>query len=149
MPVPDWRSILCEGFDYDRFANALWLPYILGREAPEASAVFHHILSASEIWVTRLGGVSLPAMPEVPVTQEALDGLHNRWIEVLKVDEYDREVSYTNTRGMAFVRKVGDIARHVVHHGTYHRGQIRQMFGAKEIDFPETDFIGFAFHRDG
>jgi uncharacterized damage-inducible protein DinB len=39
---------------------------------------------------------------------------------------------------------VSDIAAHVVNHGTYHRGQLRERAEADGLDdFPETDLILF------
>jgi uncharacterized damage-inducible protein DinB len=112
---------------------------------PEALRVFNHILAASTVWVTRLEGESLTAMPEVPFAEESLVDLHRRWLRAVDQYEFDQVVDYRNTRGEPFSSTFVDIARHAANHGTYHRGQLRSMFGGRGAEFPETDFIGFSF----
>ncbi len=36
-----------------------------------------------------------------------------------------------------------EVLRHVVNHGTYHRGQIAALLKLHGIDFPETDYISW------
>lgn len=145
MNSPDWRHFIRDYIDYDLWANRLWLPAVVSNSLPEEKKTFNHILAASTVWVTRLEGTSLPVMPEVPLTEESLAVLHRRWLEALDSYEFDQVVNYKNTRGEAYCSTFGDIARHAANHGTYHRGQLRQMFGARGADFPETDFIRFSF----
>ena len=145
---PSWQFILKEGFDYDHFANSAWLNPILTQGCEESTKVFKHILAACEIWITRLGGVSLPKMPDMEISAEVLASLNSRWLAAVDRIAYDECISYRNTLGEAYTRSFGDIARHVINHGTYHRGQIRQIFGHRGFDFPDTDFIGFSFLRD-
>jgi len=148
MSAPDWRDLFVEGWKYDRFANLAWLEPVVQEGTDEEKRVFRHILAASKIWVTRLDGRSMTAMPDVPATAEAIDDLTHEWIAVLPKLQYDTVIDYTNTRGEAHSCRVGDIVRHALNHGTYHRGQLRESFGARGAAFPETDFILFAFMRE-
>jgi uncharacterized damage-inducible protein DinB len=145
MGSPDWRVVFREMLDYDLWANRLWLPVIVSDGLPEEKKIFNHILAASTVWVTRLEGESLTAMPEVPFTDEVLVDRHTRWCAALDRYEFDQMVDYRNTRGDAFSSNFGDMARQAMNHGTYHRGQLRSMLGARGAEFPETDFIGFSF----
>jgi len=148
MESPTWQAILKENFHYDHFANSAWLSPILAEENEEATKVFKHILAASQIWVTRLDGVSLSKMPDVAVSLESLDSLRDRWLAAANRIDYLTPIDYRNTMGQPYTRTFGDIARHAMNHGTYHRGQIRQIFGSQGLEFPETDYISFAFKRD-
>jgi uncharacterized damage-inducible protein DinB len=126
----------------------MWLPYVLDRGLNEEKSVFKHILAASTVWVARLGGTSVTAMPDVAISEGNLLDLHRRWLAALDELEFDQVIAYRNTRGDAYERKVSDIAQHVINHGTYHRGQIRGLFGIRNQEFPDTDFLGFSFERD-
>ena len=149
MAEKELADVLRESFDYDLWANRLWLPLLAPGEQEAELAVFKHILAASTVWVTRLEGTSLTAMPDVPATEDYLTELHRRWIAAFDRFKYGDVVAYRNTRGDSFTSCFGDIVRHVINHGTYHRGQLRGMCGLKGLPFPETDYIGFAFQRDG
>ncbi len=149
MTRPDWQFFLSESFDYDLFANRAWLSPLALSGGEEERRVFNHILSASKIWLIRLDGISLPSMPQVQADEHSLIDLHDRWVDAVKRFDYGHLVEYHNLLGEEYVRSFGDIARHVLNHGTYHSGQIRGLFGVQGFDFPETDFMGFSFERDG
>jgi len=36
-----------------------------------------------------------------------------------------------------------EVLRHVVNHGTYHRGQVAALLKLHGVDFPETDYISW------
>jgi uncharacterized damage-inducible protein DinB len=148
MESPTWQSILKEGFIYDHYANNAWLVPILTQGCEESTKVFKHILAASEVWVTRLEGSSLPKMPDMEISAEVLANLKTRWLSAVDRYAYPDEISYRNTQGQPYTRTFADIARQAMNHGTYHRGQIRQIFGSRGLEFPDTDFILFSFLRD-
>ncbi len=148
MQAPTSQAILREGFTYDHYANSAWLEPLLATADEESIRVFKHVLGASEIWSRRVEGVSLPKIPDLEISRETMDSLRDRWLSAVEAIAYDEPVSYCNTLGAPFTRNFGDIAQHVLMHGTYHRGQIRQIFGSKGLSFPDTDFILFSFSRD-
>jgi uncharacterized damage-inducible protein DinB len=66
------------------------------------------------------------------------------WKEFIKVEDLDRVVDYKTLRGDPFSNTVTEIARHVINHGTYHRGELRGRAGERGLDgFEETDYILF------
>jgi uncharacterized damage-inducible protein DinB len=147
MDPSSWQRLVRESFEYDKYANFIWLPFIVGVALPEEKQIFNHILAASTVWVARMDGVSLNAMPEVAIHEDSIIDLHQRWMQAIVRYKFDDLISYRNTRGDPFESTFGDITRHVTTHGTYHRGQIREKFGARGANFPETDFIQFARDR--
>ena len=147
--MADSRSFLREAFDYDLYANQLWLNCLDRDDVEDERAIFAHILSSNCFWVTRTEGTSQTEMPKVPLTEEALLDLSRRRRAVVDRLDADDTIEYTNTRGGTYSRTFSDIARHAQNHGTYHRGQLRAMLGARGLPFPETDFILYTFDRDG
>ena len=41
-----------------------------------------------------------------------------------------------------------EVLRHVVNHGTYHRGQVAALLKLHGVDFPETDYISWKNKRN-
>jgi uncharacterized damage-inducible protein DinB len=143
-------DLIIEGFEYDRWANRQWFAYLEGEGWPEADReIFRHILSAQEAWLSRVDGISLNAMPRPSLTLDTLEALHGRWVSVLREHPEDPVIAYRRITGDAHAQPLGRIARHVVNHGTYHRGELRGLCRARNATgFPETDQIAFYTSRD-
>ena len=122
--------------EYDRWANHRWLPFVEGSDS--LRPIFHHILNAQAIWFRRVGTPDF-ALPESLTDQ--IEANFTAWQSVLSERDLTEIIQYQNWAGVAQSGALGDIALHVINHGTYHRGQLREM--ATE-GFPETDFILFA-----
>lgn len=133
-------------FDYDLWANKLWLESLEARGWPEVETkIFVHILGASTIWIERIGGESLSAIPTPEPTLAMLEQLHARWVKAVTEDDLDRVIAFKRTTGEANSLPIATIAQHVVNHGTYHRGELRGLAKAAGFDtFPETDFARFS-----
>lgn len=138
------REQLIEGFEYDLWANRKWLSVLPTFAEPDhAKEVFAHILRAQHIWLTRVVSEEEVAEPSEDL-EEALESLHHRWVDLLRTCDPGAFVSYTNLSGQAFFNTVEQIARHVVNHGTYHRGQLRGLMDAQKSEgFEETDLIRY------
>jgi uncharacterized damage-inducible protein DinB len=146
--MPDW-NFLIRGFDYDVWANMRWHNCLLGKQFPSPDTeIFAHIFSATEIWVRRLNGESLTALPKVEPTEAEITRLHREWVEVLQEATDDRIVDFRRTNGESLSLRLSEIARHVINHATYHRGELRGLCKARnDDDFPETDYALFAFQN--
>jgi uncharacterized damage-inducible protein DinB len=147
MSNPSLKSVLVDSFEFDLYANKLWLPVIQSSKVESERAIFQHILSASKIWALRCEGSSPTERPAVALTDDALQALHESWLSAIDSLEYNDPVEYVSFTGVPGTATFGDIARHVVNHGTYHRGQLRQLLADRAADFPETDFILYAPSR--
>jgi uncharacterized damage-inducible protein DinB len=146
--MPDLAS-LARDFDYDLWANRRWLACLVSKQLPEPDTeVFAHILSAQQIWLTRVQGESPSKMPKVEPTESESARLHSGWKDVILNTTGDREISYRRTTGEELTTWLSDIAHHVVNHGTYHRGELRGLCRSRsDDDFPESDFGGFLFMK--
>lgn len=136
------RDLLADGFRYDLWANLKWLS-VLDRfeDRARAEAIFRHILGAQRIWLARsLSEEEVPALPE-PLA-EGFRLINAAWLEFLRISDPEAFVSYTNFKGESWFSTVEQIARHVINHGTFHRGQLRGLAQAEGWDdFEDTDLI--------
>ena len=166
-----------EGFAYDRWANLEWTRKLHVLEEAElavrslaatngrdpdvgplpvspALRVMAHIGFAHRVWLERVG-VSAPELDvsgekklRAAAVGEALSMAESAWKPVL-VRSSDEVIAYQNLRGEPQARKLGEIISHVLNHGTYHRGQVRQMIADLGVsDFPDTDYLYFVMARD-
>lgn len=126
-------------FDYDRWANLKW---VAPANAMAQQAVLLHILEAQVIWLTRIEGTPFwqPTLDEYALH---LDRSIGRWKRFLLGADFGAVISYANSKGDRYDNKVSEIIRHVINHGTYHRGMLRGMAGERGLEFPETDYIHF------
>jgi len=140
-------ELLLESFAYDLWANEAWLTFLVEKGSPaEELAVLRHVMGAQEIWLIRCQGQSLTAIPSREPTTELLQSLNAQWQEQIETHPLDEAISYHRTTGEHNVQSRSRIARHVIDHGAYHRGQIRAMVGARGWnDFPETGLMSYFF----
>lgn len=134
-------------FDYDLWANRQWLALLQRQGMPEPDrGIFQHILAAQEIWLRRCQGHSPSAMPQPELDEANLEAMNRDWKKVLAESTHDPVVEFSRTTGEKYALTLVQIARHVINHGTYHRGELRGLRrAAGEADFPETDLAGFYF----
>lgn len=147
---------LRNGFDYDLWANRLWAPVAMAGASADAWAriaeppsiaplptepraravsVFVHILRVHRIWLSRCGA-------EVTAVGEGwLPALYEAWGDQIDRRAPSELIAYPNPDpvGGSLVRTFGDVAWQTVNHGTYHRGQLREILGAIGVAVPETD----------
>jgi uncharacterized damage-inducible protein DinB len=122
--------------DYDRWANHRWLPIVEANEG--LRPIFTHILNAQAIWFRRVADPDF-ALPESLSAQ--IDANHAAWKSILPNRDYGELIQYRNLAGVPHECSFGDILTHVINHGTYHRGQLREMAPDAFLD---TDYVMFA-----
>ena len=149
-----------ELFAYHRWANARMLAAAaalsdeqfardLRSSFPSVRDTLVHLLAADWIWLERWRGRSPTAGPgwEIP-THAALAA---RWGEIereqrafldeLTEADLERVVSYRALSGAAYANPLGELCRHLVNHGTYHRGQVATLLRQLGATPPQTDLI--------
>jgi uncharacterized damage-inducible protein DinB len=137
------REHLLQGFEYDLWANERWLAPAreLGLES-----ILEHIVAAQERWLSRCNATTID-MPgnRLDVRLEAAVAA---WIAFVSNADLEREVAYSTSAGEEHRQTVADIARHVVNHGTYHRGELRGRCGERGYtSFEETDLALYLRNR--
>jgi uncharacterized damage-inducible protein DinB len=115
-----------------------------------------HMYSAEWIWCSRWVGEAPTAMLD-PTTFPELEDLRRAWaahaprlhgvLDRLGEDGVNREIEYRTTDGRAWRQRFTDTFRHLINHGTYHRGQVTTMLRQMGAAPPKsTDLI--TFHRE-
>jgi uncharacterized damage-inducible protein DinB len=121
----------------------------LGSSFPSIRDTLVHTYGADRAWLGRIQGQSLER-PN-PADYPTVATLREVWLEVLsnwpsvvqQLGNVEQIIAYKAYDGTAYSNKLSDIIRHVVNHGTYHRGQITTMLrqvGEKGIS---TDMIAY------
>ena len=146
----DLRQDLLERFDYDLWANRKWWS-ALGKfkDLGRAQETLEHILTAQRVWLSRMG-IEVSQASENLGVDDVMVFVNGAWKMVLTDQFLEQPVSYQNLAGFGFVNTVGQIASHVLNHGSYHRGQLRGLAQSEGMEtFPETDLIVFYRERSG
>jgi uncharacterized damage-inducible protein DinB len=144
------RETLNEGFEYDLWANRQWFRALGGfKDMLRAQQVLEHVLTAQRVWLERCGVEVIE-----PGENIALEDLFEHYCRAWQMNVNDRpleeRIAYQTMSGESFVNTIEQIARHVINHGTYHRGQLRGIAEASgHPGFPETDFILYLREKTG
>lgn len=138
-------------FDYDQFENQVILELIFEANQPELSVqLMAHLLAAQQVWLNRCKGspaTSYSIWPDwqADTFEKILNDNNYTWKEFLKElnpEDFEKIISYKNSKGDSFENKLSDILAHVINHGTHHRAQIGQQLKAAGIEkLPFTDYI--------
>lgn len=140
MIMSDRFEDLREGFAFDVWASRKWWDYLQASSPSDASlAIFRHMLVAQEVWNQRVIGNSLVDWPKVEPSMENLERLNQAWVEHLTHRQDDPIIHYHRFDRVAGHLHLSQIARHILDHGTYHRGELRGLCRSRNVeDFPET-----------
>jgi uncharacterized damage-inducible protein DinB len=126
----------------------------LGSSFPSVRDTLVHVFTADRAWLGRLEG---HAPPRAVATDFAtLDSLLEVWEPVLtrwpivveSLGDPGRLIGYKSFAGDPFTNPLGQIVRHVVNHGTYHRGQVATMLRQLGAQAVSSDLISFYRERD-
>ncbi|MFD0794099.1 DinB family protein [Mucilaginibacter litoreus] len=137
-------------FDYDQFANKQMIDLLLKTGAAgKPIDLMAHLLVAQQRWLTRckyLPEPQTPLWPNWETTSLATfaNSNFNEWMEYLDsltTDDFDRIITYKNTKGVTFNDKLSDILAHVINHGTHHRAQIGWILKQSGTELPVSDYI--------
>lgn len=154
-------------FGYNRWANLRFLDAMaglskeeLGKDLhgsfPSVAATLVHLIGAEWVWLRRWQGESPTSFPEA-MTLDSVAAVRARWdalwdeqrayLETLDDAALSRTVAYRGFDGTAFEAQLGELARHVVNHATYHRGQLATMLRQLGYTPPSTDFVRYCRER--
>jgi uncharacterized damage-inducible protein DinB len=88
-----------------------------------------------------------------PSGAESLAALATRWEEIgreqvdflhgIRDADLRRSITYENPPGTPWTYRLEEMVRHVVNHGTYHRGQVAAMLRQLGYSPPPTDYLVF------
>ncbi len=138
-------------FEYDKYANELILTILFAAGCPEKPVqLMAHLIATQQIWLTRAQKLPPSGIPVWPgwaagELAGALQNSHQGWINFLsglQQDDFASVINYQNSKGEAYSNTLGDIATHVINHGTHHRAQAGQLLKPAGTEIlPVTDYI--------
>ena len=136
---------------YDLYANQIILKAIRETNNPEEPIrLMGHLLAAQQRWLNRCTDESAVQNDLWPLAETTpFDELiiHNSqgwlsYVNTLTPADFDKEIHYKNSLGIAYVDKLVDILAHLINHGTHHRAQIGQLLKQAGVEnLPITDYI--------
>jgi uncharacterized damage-inducible protein DinB len=140
---PSIVEMLTKGFEYDHWANIRWYNALrLMKNQEQGSPVLQHILTAQRTWLER-SGVPVDGIPRA-ATLAALEAISNAWRQLVASQSLDKVIEYQDSRSRTHQRALGEIAWHVLNHGTFHRGHLRGLAQAEGFEeFADTDLVIF------
>jgi uncharacterized damage-inducible protein DinB len=134
--------------DYEQWANQTIIDTLetVTSPPPRAIKLMGHILSAQQVWISRIVGETPFAAiwEDVPLVwlHQTAEKNHLRLRELIENQEdIHQEISYSNLAGEPFVSPLSDILTHLSHHAAYHRAQVVQLIRPQLEESPTTDFI--------
>lgn len=147
------KDYLIRLVDYEQWANRAMIDALERIPNPPQRAIdlMGHILSAQQIWLSRLTGeVSYVAVWEdIPIAWMGETSDRNilrlkSFLESETEDSFNRPIHYKTSAGQPFTSQLIDILTQLSHHAAYHRGQIVQLIRPQLGEAPMTDFIFWA-----
>lgn len=144
------KNYLIHLLNYELWANQRIIEAIGNLDNPPARAVavMGHILSAQQIWLSRI--MNEPAYvaiwEDIPVSWmgETAERQHRKlvsYISALAEADLLQSFSYVTSQGTPFDSTLIDILTHMSHHAAYHRGQVVHLIRPMAGEAPVTDFI--------
>jgi len=137
-------------FSYDHWANRECLA-ALSAVTPAPVKVLRlltHVLAAEELWLERLEQVpqSVAVWPDstLEVCSTWAGKMSVQWknyLDGLSPADFEKEITYRNSKGEQWSSRVEDILIHVLMHSAYHRGQAALEMRAAGLTPAYTDFI--------
>jgi uncharacterized damage-inducible protein DinB len=106
-----------------------------------------HLYGADAIWLARLRGEVPPAFPSAGQFPDLVT-LEQQWPALWdsldkQAQDEARHVTYARLDGTPQQSRACEILRHVVNHGTHHRGQLVTLLRQLGQAAPNTDLIAF------
>jgi uncharacterized damage-inducible protein DinB len=146
-------------FNYDNYANKIILDAMLKVNPPEkAVQLMAHLLVAQQIWLNRCKGLPAVGGALWPEGQtDAFAGMISEnskdwsdYLNSLQPGDFEKLISYKNSKGDSFKNKLSDVLAHLINHGTHHRAQIGQQLKFAGADtLPNTDYIFYIRQLNG
>lgn len=129
----------------------------VGGSFPSLRATLEHLLMAESIWLGRWRGDPLGTAPDLSAVATAA-ALRERWITLWKEqfrffgelaeEDLDRRIAVRTRTGISAEPTLADTIRHVVNHGSYHRGQAATLIRRLGAEPLATDFFLYGVERD-
>jgi uncharacterized damage-inducible protein DinB len=135
--------------EHEHWANLKVLEKVVSLEniPQKAIELLSHIIAAQRIWLDRINGkqtqVNVWEVFEIDILLELLEINHSDIQQLIESDDFERLISYKNSKGTPYINTVSQLLTHLSLHAAYHRGQIITTIKPFTSDLPATDFITY------
>jgi uncharacterized damage-inducible protein DinB len=109
-----------------------------------------HIVIAEDTWYKRITNEfyenkfwNILSIEECRILVENTNLKFVNYILSLTEDDFQKKISYKNSRGIDYITSIEDIFTHIAFHGMYHRGQITLLMRNSGQDIVATDYAMF------
>jgi uncharacterized damage-inducible protein DinB len=119
-------------------------------------ALLKHVVGVERLWLDRWLGSSPKTLPDFPATLSGA-GFRDEWrktkaeqqrfLDEITSAQLASDLTYVNMKGVKATYVFGEILRHNVNHGTYHRGQMVHLLRDLGLSAPSTDYLLFVEER--
>jgi uncharacterized damage-inducible protein DinB len=138
-------------YKYNAWANNRVMKCLIAQNVKHSKilTLMSHILSAQLIWLARIQqspttGYHLWKERTPEELKRMTEEANSMWLEfVEKTDNFNKEMSYNNFKGLPFTNNIEQIMIHLVNHSTYHRAQIALLLRENGMEPVNTDFITY------
>jgi uncharacterized damage-inducible protein DinB len=134
----------CAGLSEEQFLRPL------GNSFPSLRDTLTHLLAVEWLWLERWRGQS-PRTLLAPSEFPTVAALSERWQTVeremreyvagLTEETLERPLTIVNTRGQEWTYPLHHMIQHLLHHQTYHRGQVTTLLRQLGVQPPKVDFL--------
>ncbi len=130
----------CESLGFEELTKEL------GNSFSSLRETLVHCLFADGVWFHRVQGLAYTKpKPEdfssLAEIKAAWTPLIESWLGLIAQTDLEKIVEYTALDGQPFKSSFEEIVRHVVNHGSYHRGQVAMMLRLLGHVLIQTDWI--------
>jgi uncharacterized damage-inducible protein DinB len=122
----------------------------LGNSFPSLHDTLTHLLAVEWVWLERWRGRA-PRTLMAPTDFPTLAALSERWqtvehemreyVAALTGDALESPMTIVSTRGQEWTYPLGHMILHLLHHQTYHRGQVTALLRQLDVQPPKVDFL--------
>lgn len=129
----------------------------VGGSFPSLRATLEHLYLAEGVWLSRWEGDALGRVPELSGSEDVA-ALRQRWLaqwkaqwrffDTLNEEALARKFDVRTRSGVSAQPTLADTIRHVVNHGSYHRGQAATLIRRVGGEPLATDYFLYCVERD-
>ena len=148
------KDLLLKQIQFEFWANQALLENLKKANPlnPRALLLFSHLLSASSMWLSRLNNEALTTtlfqertVEECQILLEKLSEGWRNYFEIFNIEDIERLIEFTSPiDGIKRRIMSNDAIMHVVHHSSYHRGQIIVLLKGSIETLPLITYMPFA-----
>lgn len=141
------KLFFVQGLEYTFHFNNKVIDALTEINNPPVKSVklINHIVNSHEIWNSRIEdknyNVDVWGISPLQDLKTINEVNYYNSLAIIGNLDFDKQITYTNTKGQTYINSIQDILFHVINHSTYHRGQIASDFKNNDITPLVTDYI--------